>query len=156
MTGGVPPRLRVLCLGNEILGDDAFAVRVAGRLNELSIEGVEVVTSEASGFHLLDNILGAERLAVVDVIETQKAPPGTLYEFREDDISPLPGEFPHGIGLFQVLALGRKLGLEVPLEVVFLAVEPHDCLTVGGEMHPAVLAAVPKTVARIQELASVA
>jgi hypothetical protein len=40
--------------------------------------------------------------------------------------------------------------------VVFLAVEPHDCLTVGGEMHTAVLAAVPKTVARIQELASVA
>jgi hydrogenase maturation protease len=147
MAGRVPPRLKVLCLGNEILGDDAFAIRVAGRLNELSIEGVEVVTSEA---------FGADYLAVVDVIETEKAPPGTLYEFREDDISPLPGEFPHGIGLFQVLALGRKLGLEVPPEVVFLAVEPHDCLTVGGEMHPAVLAAVPKTVARIQELASVA
>lgn len=154
MMGKTPPKLRVLCLGNEILGDDAFAVRVAGRLRELPTDGLEVVTSESSGFHLLDDILGARSLAVVDVIQTGKAPPGTLYEFRENDISPLPGEFPHGIGLFDVLALGRKLGLDVPAEVSFLAVEPHDCLTVGAAMHPAVLAAVPRTVARIQELLS--
>ena len=50
------PSLRILALGNDILGDDAFAFLVAQRVRE-RIPGVEVTCSSASGFHLLDDLL---------------------------------------------------------------------------------------------------
>ena len=69
-------------------------------------------------------------------------------------MQPVPGESPHYIGLFETLKLGRKLQLEVPQEVVIIAVEPADCLTVGGAMTPAVREAVPVVVNLVQRLAN--
>ncbi|MEN6606147.1 MAG: hydrogenase maturation protease [Bryobacteraceae bacterium] len=153
MAGKAPLGLRVLCLGNEMLGDDAFAFRVAEHLRQSPAGEIEVVTSSASGFYLLDDLSGCREMIVVDVLETGKAAPGTISEFREQDISPIPGAFPHGIGLFQVLELGRALGMPVPSEVTFLTVEPFDCLTVGGTMNEAVAQAVEQVVSRVRELA---
>jgi hydrogenase maturation protease len=50
---------RVLCLGNDLLADDAFGPVVARTLKELYLPGVEVVESPASGLHLLEHVLDA-------------------------------------------------------------------------------------------------
>jgi hydrogenase maturation protease len=124
------PSLRILALGNDILGDDAFAFLVAQRVRE-RIPGVEVTCSSASGFHLLDDLLGVERLLVVDTVMTGTAPPGTVYVVREGDLEVTPGNSPHYTGIFETLSLARALHLNAPREVV------------GGPMHPAVEAVVP-------------
>jgi hydrogenase maturation protease len=136
------PSLRILALGNDILGDDAFAFLVAQRVRE-RIPGVEVRCSSASGFHLLDDLLGVERLVVVDTVMTGNAPPGTVYVVREGDLEVTPGNSPHYTGIFETLSLARALNLNAPREVLIIAVEAADCLTVGGPMHPAVEAVVP-------------
>ena len=138
---------RLLGLGNEILGDDAFGILVAREVcARMSPDEVEVVTSSVSGLHLLDHILDCSRLIIVDTVQTGRAEPGTIYVLREEDLPASRADCPHGVGLFDALALARKLGLQVPDEVSILAVEAADCLTVGGTMHASVQAAISKMV----------
>jgi hydrogenase maturation protease len=145
---------RVLCLGNELLADDALGAVVAEQLRQILPGTLEVVFTSAMGFDLLDDVLGASRLLVVDTIETGTKPPGTVHLLREEDVQTVPGESPHYIGLFETLKLGRKLQLDVPKDVIIIAVEPADCLTVGGAMTPAVKEAVPLVVNLVQRLAN--
>ena len=135
-----------------MLADDAFGHVVADQLRAVLPSSVEVVFTSASGFDLLDDVLSAERLVVVDTIQTGKSPPGTIHVVNEGDISSAPGESPHYVGLFETLRLGRRLDMPVPREVTIVAVEADDCRTVGGAMTPPVQAAVPKVVALVKEL----
>ena len=144
----------MLCLGNELLADDALGAVVAEQLRQILPGTLEVVFTSAMGFDLLDDVLGASRLLVVDTIETGTKPPGTIHLLREEDVQPVPGGSPHYIGIFETLKLGRKLQLDVPKDVIIIAVEPADCLTVGGAMTPAVKEAVPIVVNLVQSLAS--
>jgi hydrogenase maturation protease len=145
----VAARTRLLGLGNEILGDDAFGILVARHVGSVvSPDEMEVATSSESGLHLLDSILDCGRLIVVDTIHTGRAEPGTVYVLREQDLPAARADCPHGVGLFDALALARKLELPTPAEVTIIAVEAADCLTVGGTMHPAVRASI----SRVSEL----
>jgi hydrogenase maturation protease len=144
--------VRVLCLGNDLLSDDALGYLVAHRLREDSLPGVEVHFTTETGFALLDYLQRARLQIVVDVVATGKMKPGTMREFREEDLRGVPGESPHYIGLFESLDLGRKLDLPMPEELVILVVEAADCMTIGGAMHPEVEGAVPALLDRIAEL----
>jgi len=57
------------------------------------------------------------------------------------------------VGIFEMLGLARILRLPAQQEVVILAVEASDCITVGGAMHPAVRAAVSLVVDLVASLA---
>jgi hydrogenase maturation protease len=146
---------RLLGLGNELLADDAFGIRVAREVQRRFGCAVDVIASSASGFHLLDEIIGTTHLLVVDTVQTGSAPPGTLRVLTEDGVCSVPGGSPHFLGLFDVLRVARKLGLAVPRDVVILAAEAFDCLTVGGSMHPAVERAIGQAVDLAGDLLSV-
>ena len=142
---------RILCLGNSLLADDAFGLVVAEELRKQRPD-LDVCESTASGFDLLDSTLGARRLIVVDTWQSGTVPPGTVSVFHEGEVRNTPGGSPHYIGLFEALRLGRALNLAVPEEVAIVAVEPADCLTVGGKMHDAVRAAITEVVAKVAEM----
>jgi hydrogenase maturation protease len=133
---------RLLGLGNEILADDAFGILAAREAERRFGNAVDVVTSSAAGFHLMDEMLGATRLVVVDTIQTGLAKPGAISVLNESQVQTAPGGSPHFMGLFDVLRTARGLGLAAPSEVSIIAVEASDCLTVGGAMHPDVEAAI--------------
>jgi len=143
---------RVLCLGNDILADDALGLEVAAALRDRLPDTVEVVSSMESGFRLLDHALDVPTLVVVDTIETREATPGTVHILREVDLRHVPGSSPHYLGLLEVLEVGRRLHEPVADDVTIVAVEAADCRTVGGPMHPAVRSAIPEVVQRICEL----
>jgi hydrogenase maturation protease len=134
---------RVLCLGNDLLGDDSLGSMVAAHLRQFAPANVEVLSTPETGFHLLDYALNVSRLLVVDTVVTGSAPPGTIYEFRDTDLKSPPGGSPHYVGLFEALAVARHLRLPTAEEVLILAVEATNCFTVGEDMHPAVVAAIP-------------
>ena len=113
---------------------------------------MDVVTSSASGFALLDEVTGARRLLVVDTVLTGAVPPGSLRVLTEDQVRATPGGSPHFLGLFDVLGAARALGMPVPGEVIILAVEAFDCMTFGGAMHAAVESAVSPAVDLLGEL----
>ena len=63
-----------------------------------------------------------------------------------------PRPSPAGAGRSDVLSVAASLGLPVPEEVTIIGVEAADCVTVGGEMHPDVRAAVGKAVVIAEDL----
>ena len=145
-TEGERAGLRLLGLGNEILADDAFGIRVAQEVERRYTGRIQVAYSSASSFVLMDDVLGASRLLVVDTIVTGRSKPGTIHVFTADQIQPAPGGSPHFVGLFEMLAVGRQLGLPVPQEAVIIAVEASDCTTVGGPMCADVRSAIAEAV----------
>ena len=148
MAGSTAPEttVRLLGLGNEIMGDDAFGILVAGEIRRRFGETVEVVCSSAAGFDLLEHVLDTPRLLVVDTVVTGQSPPGTLHVIN-GELAPSPGVCSaHGAGLFEVLAAARLLGLRAPGDVVVIAVEAVSCYEVGGPMHPQVRAAISEAV----------
>jgi hydrogenase maturation protease len=138
--------VRLLGLGNEILADDAFGILAAREVARRFQGKIEVVQSSSAGYDLMDHLLGARRLLVVDTIVTGRAKPGAISVFTADRVQPAPGGSPHFLGLFEVLAVGRKLHLDVPKEIIVIAVEAFDCITVGGPIHPDVQSAIPEVV----------
>ena len=139
----------MLGLGNELLADDAFGLAVAREVERRFGDAADVAASCEAGFNLLDRLVGAERLVVIDTILTGASKPGTLHVWSADAWPSAPNLSPHFSGIFEVLAAARQLRLPVPREVTILAVEAADCLTLGGAMHPNVLAAIPAAVDRV-------
>lgn len=140
--------IRVLGLGNDLIADDGCGIAAAREIERAGGDAVEVVCTGTAGFDLLDHLVGASRLLVLDTLATGASDPGTLHEVDEGAVTGAPGGSAHYVGLFEALALGRALGLAMPAEVRILAMEPADCLTVGGEMTAPVRAALPSLVAR--------
>jgi hydrogenase maturation protease len=134
---------RILCLGNDLLADDAFGGVVAGRLRRSAPAAVDIVFTANTGLSLLDYLVDVQQLVVVDTIMTGQSAPGSVRVIRDGDLPATPGSSPHYIGLFEALALARVLDLKTPEEVTIVAVEAADCTTIGGPMSPAVLDAVP-------------
>jgi hydrogenase maturation protease len=119
--------VRVLCLGNDLLADDALGFRVAralrGELGDRRSSSVDIVETPEFGFALLDHLQAVRRVIVIDTVVTGRAEPGTLYRIAEDeDWETAPGASPHYVGLFEALAAGRVLGLRVAEEVVILGI----------------------------------
>ena len=144
--------IRVLGLGNEILADDAFGILAAQAIERAYAGRVGIRCSSSAGFGLLDDLLGAARLLVVDTIITGSAEPGTVYVFSSDRVDAAPGGSPHFLGLFEVLEVVRRLHLPVPEQTTIIAVEGSDCTTVGGPIHPDVLSAISEVVERAGQL----
>lgn len=142
---------RVLCLGNELLADDAFGGVIAQKIRRQASEAVDVVFTANTGLSLLDYALNVQQLVVVDTIVTGRAAPGTLMVFREGDLQAMPGGSPHYVGLFDALSLARVLDLPAPRDVRIIAVEAADCTTIGGPMSPAVKEAVPDALQLVGE-----
>jgi hydrogenase maturation protease len=142
---------RLLCLGNDLLADDAFGFLAAEELRQRVPADVEVVFTANTGLGLIDHLGQATLLVVIDNVVTGTADPGTVYVLEEGDISSVPGGSPHYIGLFETLNLARALEMAVPDRLVIIAVEAADNMTLGGEMHAAVRAALPVVVERVAE-----
>jgi hydrogenase maturation protease len=143
--------IRVLCLGNDLLGDDSLGSMVAEHIRQFAPVNVEVLSTAETGFHLLDYALNVSRLIVVDTVVTGSAPPGTIYEFRDGDLKSPPGGSPHYVGLVEALTVARHLCLPAAEQVLILAVEAKDCFTVGEDMHPAVVAAIPVLIKMVRD-----
>jgi hydrogenase maturation protease len=142
----------VLCLGNEVLADDAVGFWAAERLvmrPEIACHA-DVEFAARAGFALLDLLAGRSRVLIVDSI-CLGGDPGTIHYF------PLRTEAPgrhltcsHQLSLPAALALGSRLGYELPEQIDILAVEAKDVTTLGGRMTPE----VSESLSRIADLAS--
>jgi len=134
-----PPRKKpvlVLGLGNDILSDDAVGLRVAREIRRRlsGSDGIEVQETSEMGLALLDYIAGFEDLVLVDAVQTGQAPPGFLHEFDDSRLKVLPVVSPHFLGVGEIVALGRQLGLPVPGRVTIFAIEVQDPFTVSEGM----------------------
>ncbi|MBI4658858.1 MAG: hydrogenase maturation protease [Verrucomicrobia bacterium] len=145
------PHVLLLGLGNDILSDDAVGLIVAKEVRSrlTARRDIDVLESIEMGLSLLDLVVGYHDLVIVDAIQTGREPPGFVFEINEQDLKALPGGSPHFLGVFETLALGRRLGMAVPDRVKILAVEVQDPHTVSTRMTPALQRALPAIVEQV-------
>lgn len=151
----------VLGLGNPILRDDGVGWRVAEQVGRrltgtaalpASRDGVTVDCAALGGLALMERMIGYRRAILVDAIRTGIAEPGTVCVLGLDDLPTLNSGSVHDVSLPDALEVGRRLGVEVPLDMTVVAVEARDLLDFGETLSPSVAAAVPKAVRLVLDL----
>lgn len=146
------PKILVLGLGNELLSDDGVGIKAARTLREEFSSQVDVVECSESGLALLDILEGYERVLLLDAILTGQHPPGTVFEFCTQDFPETIILSPHSAGIPELLQLAKRLEIHFPEKLYILAIEVENLFELGGELTPAVEAALPEFVAKGREL----
>jgi hydrogenase maturation protease len=147
-------RLLVLCLGNEVLSDDAFGPLVAHRLqdSDLGCDDVEVLYAPTAGLSLLELLEDRLAVLIVDTILTDRAQPGTVHSFPIGNSVPSNNLInSHEVSLPTALALGRQLGYAMPDDIQVLAVEAGDVTLLSEQLTPAVASAVEPALRAVAE-----
>jgi hydrogenase maturation protease len=152
----------VIGLGNPILSDDGVGVRIAHEINNKLPEDnhIEVTEVSVGGLTLMESMIGYDRVILIDAIQLNDPRPGLVHRMSLDDlreISPTQhSTSPHDTTLITALEMGRKIGLNLPPEVIIYAIEVVNTLDFGEELTPAVAAAIPEaTEAILAELRTV-
>ena len=117
----------VLGVGNVILRDEGFGVRVAEYLaaHYDFPESVQIVDGGTLGIELTQFVTGTRRLLVIDSINGHAAP-GTLFRFEDDAVMEHFQDkiSAHEVGIQDVLALLAVTGKKIP-EVVVIGAANH-------------------------------
>jgi len=151
-TGGVSPPILILGLGNELLKDDAVGIRVAERLQGTFPAEVEVRSTSLFGLALLDELIGREKVLLIDSYVPEEFIGSEIQERNFAEVGEPRGPCPHFVGLGEVREVMRELGLGFPREVRILAIPVSDPITFSTEMTPAVAARVPEAAARARQI----
>ena len=149
-------RTRIVCVGNELARDDGLGIRVGRVLEELELPSdIEVVLASEVGLDLIDVVLGAEKIVLVDATRTGRAP-GTLHVMTQETVSEL-AQTPcssHAIGLPELLKLAERLDAHpVPRTTVLVGVEAEILDEFGMALSEPVRRALPDAAAEALRLA---
>ena len=140
--------LLVLGLGNEMLKDDAVGIRVAQKLDGSLPQEVEVRSTSSFGLALLDELIGREKVLVIDSYVPQEFVGSETQECNLDEVGEAQSTSPHFVGLGEIREIMRKLDLAFPSKVHILAIPVSDPTTFSYEMTPAVTALVDEATIR--------
>ena len=145
VTQGQQPSVLVVCIGNELVADDAIGYEVYKRLHTMDLpEGSRIEFVGVGGIALLDLLRGDElTLIVVDAVHFG-ATPGTLHCFSWDNVPfcSNPVISVHGIGLKETIDIGRILYPEkIPQEILLVGIEGRCFNKMRDAMTPATEAA---------------
>jgi len=122
----------VLGLGNTILRDDGVGIYVARALAGRIAGSADVKEAELAGFDLIEILRGYDRAVIIDSLQLEDEEPGTVFRMRPDEMR-ITARLAsvHDIDLVTALALGNRLHLKMPADVVIFGVQAADVRTLG-------------------------
>jgi hydrogenase maturation protease len=141
------PLVRVLGLGNVLMGDDALGPWVIHRL-EATVTfppEVEVVDVGTPGLDLVPYVTGPCGIILVDAVNLAGAAPGTMKLFDRDALvkfGPKPRLSPHDPGVTEAI-LAVEMAGDPPAFVMLVGVVP-DSVKAGVGLTPALRDAVAR------------
>jgi hydrogenase maturation protease len=122
----------VLGMGNPILSDDGVGLIVA-RAMENSIEGVDVITTELVGLHVMDMLVGYDKVFLIDAATTGGKPVGFLQKL-DGGTGSLHLFTSHGLNFPELLQLGKEMGYKMPEVAAIYGIEICDEAYFGEEL----------------------
>jgi hydrogenase maturation protease len=173
--GSARMRTLVIGLGNPLLSDDgigirvvrAFAAQVRGegalrtpsRPQRTSVtqarpdHHLTIAEDTHGGLRLMERMIGFDRALIVDAIRTGAAP-GTIFELGLGDLPSAHSGSSHDATLPLALQVGRQAGAVLPADeaIRLIAVEGQDMVSFAESCTPAVAAAVPRAVTKLQQV----
>ncbi|BAL82001.1 putative hydrogenase maturation protease [Selenomonas ruminantium subsp. lactilytica TAM6421] len=137
----------ILGIGNIILRDEGFGVRVAEYLDKHYEfpDNVQIVDGGTLGIELTQYVTGTEKLLVIDSINGG-AEPGTTFRFHNDDVMEHFQDklSAHEVGIQDVLGLLTVTGHKIP-DVVVIGAQPYD-VEAGVELSDGMMKLLPQMV----------
>jgi hydrogenase maturation protease len=135
----------VLGLGNAILSDDSVGFRVIDQL-KTRFDRLDLIfkQSSVSGIRLLEEIIGYDRLIIIDAIQIEGGQAGNVYHLDPKGFdSTRHTASSHGLSFTDTINLGKSLGLSLPQQITIFAIEAKDVDTFGERCTPKVEQAIP-------------
>jgi hydrogenase maturation protease len=135
----------VVCVGNELIADDAIGYEVYARLRAMDLPaGARIEFAGIGGLALLDYLTGDEQaMIVVDAVQLG-APAGTIHCISWDAVPSCGSKAisAHGIGLKETIDIGKILYPElIPPEIILVGIEGRCFNRMRDAMTPATAAA---------------
>ena len=119
----------VIGLGSIFLGDAGVGIRVVRLVANRLSHPVRVVESHAGGLLLLEEMMAADRVVIVDAVLDASRKPGDLILAGIDGVGQHTA-CAHDCSLSQAVALGRAMGLPLPanhcIHLLTIVVETID------------------------------
>jgi hydrogenase maturation protease len=148
----------IVGIGQKLRGDDEAGLAAVRCWQDLYASerrslDVRIELVESPGLGLLNLFAGAEAALLVDGVRSG-AKPGTLHLLHETDLSAFLADAgsAHGWGVAETLALGRKIDPDsLPKRVLLIGIEVGD-VTLGRELSPDVVRALPEAASLIQKI----
>jgi hydrogenase maturation protease len=142
--------IAVLGVGNVLLSDEGFGVRVVQHLMKwYDFEPeIRLIDGGTLGWDLLNFLQGVEKLIVVDAIDA-KTVPGTFFLIKNEEVKKYFKQkvSGHEAGIQEVLAWFDLMGKPIK-ELTIIGVQPLS-LETGLELSPLIKKFVPKAVEEI-------
>ena len=137
--------IRVIGLGNVLMGDDGFGPAVIREFRERYEvgAGVEVVDLGTPGLDLTPWMADAEHVVIVDTVKAKLAP-GTLRIYDKADLTrhaPFARTGPHDPGVKECV-LTLEFAGRAPAHITVVGAVPSEC-GMSLDLSPALQAAVP-------------
>ena len=148
----------IVGLGNPILGDDGVGWKVAEEVEKrLPADGsVEVMFLSLGGISLMENLIGYDRVVVVDAFASD-ATAGSVSVLK---LSQLPNysayhiTSTHDTSLQKAMELGREMGAYLPEDVIIVGVTTDRIHEFSEDLSPPVARMVPCVVNIVLDLIS--
>jgi hydrogenase maturation protease len=144
--------VRIIGIGSPF-GDDQLGWQVITALEAETLPPTISLACCESPSTVLQMMQGAQRVYLIDAVQTEAAPLGTIQRWQGEEIGSVQSNLTsHGIDLASVLALGRVLG-NLPPHIIFYGIEiniKNMEPSVAGKMSVAVENAIPVLVSRLK------
>jgi len=152
----------VVGLGNPLLGDDGVGWKVAEEVNQRLGEDspFAVECFSLSGLSLMEQLIGYERVILIDSLNTGKHNQGEVVTFTLDTLEDLTyghSASAHDASLKTALGVGRTMEAALPADkdIHVVAIEARHVYDFKEELTPEVAAAVPVAVQKVLDLLAV-
>lgn len=140
--------IKILGCGNTLMGDDGVGIRVIERLQEMKLPGnIEIIDAGVGGMSILSWIEDADKVVIVDAVQTGNEPPGTVYEFTDKELPPSDMFMLslHDLNLVDTINVGRVVQ-KMPEVIVIIGVEVKRVAEFTKELTPEVEEAIPEVI----------
>ena len=157
-------RTIVIGLGNPLLGDDGVGWRVADEVEQLiataraagrTLPDIEIERLGVGGLRLMEVLTGYSAAILVDAAEFPDRPVGEVRSCCFDALADFAAghlDSAHDASLRTALALGRRLGADLPDDIQAVTIQAHRTDEFSEELSPEVAAAVPAAARSVVEL----
>jgi len=145
--------IKVLGIGNILVGDDGFGPRVLEELGKRQIpQNVELIDAGVGGMAILSWIEDADKIIIIDSVQTGNEPAGTVYRFTDKEMPPSDMFMLslHDLNLVDTINIGRVVQ-KMPGEIIIYGVEVVRLAEFTREMSPEVEAAVTEVADLVME-----
>jgi hydrogenase maturation protease len=143
----------LLGVGNPIMGDDSVGIHVVRMLKEKLGPRTDLEFKELSvgGLRLVEEMLGYDKVLVIDSIESKDKNTGEIREFSPDQFKETKRTTsPHITNFATALELYRRLEPnEIPATIRIFTIDIQPEFTFSEDMSPPVREAATKLVERI-------